>query len=555
LNYLSCQINFSNETEDHPMVSSVYNCAGERTMKKLGHLFLVSCLTVSSTILVTAAAPQIIHAGQETKDMYRLYNPNSGEHFYTANASEQSNLVSLGWSYEGIGWTAPASSNTPVFRMYNDVGGEHHYTTSADERDYLVTVGWIYEGIGWYSDDNKSIPLYRQYNPNAYSCNHNYTASKDENDWLASIGWSEEGIAWYGMNPGTAANVGNVSQIPYSGYEISFTGSGDNIWLSDNGQWLSTTTLYPNSVDGVKTCYYQGRYYELGESLGYYTDGFNTREYFKAVPYTDPVISASQANYSYEISDASYSKDTYADAGYKLLFIKTNNPDPSTFTIADSSDVTSYLPIKPYKNAVKSDKSARVGKINDPSSPGENSCWKAADNSGYYMFINPCEEGPLTYVIREKGRQINGTAFTLNVKSKAEYVQRFNACVDQLPAMAGVTDSMSLDEKLTKISFFICDNFYYPTVEGVDDFSENYYTCTAAYFMDLPVASCVEASGYICTLAMKYGADSAQWVSDESSPYRHMTEVVINGVKHYYSDTAGHQLPADYNIVRYINFK
>ncbi|MCI1933989.1 MAG: hypothetical protein LKJ31_02645 [Atopobiaceae bacterium] len=36
--------------------------------------------------------------------MHRLYNPNLGEHFYTANVAEKSYLVSLGWHYENISW-------------------------------------------------------------------------------------------------------------------------------------------------------------------------------------------------------------------------------------------------------------------------------------------------------------------------------------------------------------------------------------------------------------------------------------------------------------------
>ena len=44
--------------------------------------------------------------------MYRLYNPNSGEHFYTASVSERNNLYDLGWHYEGVGWFAP-----PVLKL------------------------------------------------------------------------------------------------------------------------------------------------------------------------------------------------------------------------------------------------------------------------------------------------------------------------------------------------------------------------------------------------------------------------------------------------------
>ncbi len=140
-----------------------------------------------------------INLDAENVSMHRLYNPNSGEHFYTADENERNNLVSVGWKYEGIGWTAPITSDKPVYRLYNQNGGEHHYTLDASERDFLVSLGWKFEDIGWYSADTDGIPLYRQYNPNAFANNHNYTADKSENDWLVSLGWKAEGIGWYGV--------------------------------------------------------------------------------------------------------------------------------------------------------------------------------------------------------------------------------------------------------------------------------------------------------------------------------------------------------------------
>ena len=146
-----------------------------------------------------ASVPVKVDAPISGATMYRLYNPNSGEHFYTASAGERNHLISLGWNDEGIGWIAPVSSNTPVYRLYNQYGGEHHYTTSIAERDHLISLGWNDEGIGWYSDDARTVPLYRQYNPNAFANNHNYTTSLSENNWLVSIGWQAEGIGWYGI--------------------------------------------------------------------------------------------------------------------------------------------------------------------------------------------------------------------------------------------------------------------------------------------------------------------------------------------------------------------
>lgn len=133
-----------------------------------------------------------------SQTMYRLYNPNSGEHFYTAVAAERDNLVSVGWNYEGTAWNAPASGQ-PVYRMYNANAGDHHYTPNAGERDALVAVGWNYEGVGWYSDTAKKVPLYRLYNPNAIAGSHHYTTNAGERDNLVSVGWQDEGIGWYGM--------------------------------------------------------------------------------------------------------------------------------------------------------------------------------------------------------------------------------------------------------------------------------------------------------------------------------------------------------------------
>ena len=130
--------------------------------------------------------------------MYRLYNQWTGEHFYTASATERSRLVDVGWDYEGVGWYAPKSGD-PVYRLYNPYaeGGDHHYTRDLGEYRTLQKLGWRAEGTGWSSGG--SVAVYRQYNPNATTGTHNYTPNKVENDALVRAGWREEGIAWYGV--------------------------------------------------------------------------------------------------------------------------------------------------------------------------------------------------------------------------------------------------------------------------------------------------------------------------------------------------------------------
>ena len=135
----------------------------------------------------------------ETTPMYRLYNPNSGEHFYTGSVEERDNLESLGWQYEGVAWNAPTNRGTPVYRLFNPNNGDHHYTMSEEERDMLVNLGWQYEGVAWNSASPSNIPMFRLFNPNADCGSHHYTGSTEERDYLVSLGWHYEGIGWYGM--------------------------------------------------------------------------------------------------------------------------------------------------------------------------------------------------------------------------------------------------------------------------------------------------------------------------------------------------------------------
>lgn len=133
--------------------------------------------------------------------LYRLYNPNSGEHFYTVSAGERNALIKAGWRYEGTAWNAP-ESGFPVYRVYNPNSGDHHYTISVGEKNSLIRAGWRDEGIGWYAaaqNSNGAIPVYRQYNPNAKTGAHNFTINKNENDYLVKLGWRPEGIAWYAL--------------------------------------------------------------------------------------------------------------------------------------------------------------------------------------------------------------------------------------------------------------------------------------------------------------------------------------------------------------------
>lgn len=128
---------------------------------------------------------------------FRLYNPNSGEHFYTQDKNEWRTLASLGWIQEGAGWFS-ALEGQAVYRLYNPNSGEHHYTGDLDEKKSLAKLGWKDEGISFFSDKEQKVPVYRLFNPKATNAgSHHYTTSRVEADTLVQNGWKEEGIGWY----------------------------------------------------------------------------------------------------------------------------------------------------------------------------------------------------------------------------------------------------------------------------------------------------------------------------------------------------------------------
>ena len=137
---------------------------------------------------------------------FRLYNPNSGEHFYTGSQIEAINLINVGWNFEGSGFITP-TVGTPIYRLYSAEHGDHYYTTNVAEKNALVAEGWTLDGgtgIAFPSADaSTGRPMYKVHNPNAYPNGeagaHHFTMSWQEVQNLVAIGWEYEGIAWYSV--------------------------------------------------------------------------------------------------------------------------------------------------------------------------------------------------------------------------------------------------------------------------------------------------------------------------------------------------------------------
>ena len=134
---------------------------------------------------------------RQVTHMLRMYNPYTGEHFYTGSEEEKDNLVAAGWQYEGVGFTFPANTGAPVYRLYDPVTGEHLYTMDEEEKADLMAEGWNYEGIAFNSAYDTEAVQHRLHNPYATVGAYHFTFSEEEKQNLINAGWEYQGIGWY----------------------------------------------------------------------------------------------------------------------------------------------------------------------------------------------------------------------------------------------------------------------------------------------------------------------------------------------------------------------
>ena len=128
----------------------------------------------------------------------RLFQAETGHHFYTSSSIEASSAVAAGYVEEGVPFSNEQvhSGVVDVFRFFHPQTGDHFYTTNVAERDLLSTnAAYNYEGVG-FSALAESTPgadaIYRFYS--ADLGNHLYTANMTEG---LLAGYAYEGVAWY----------------------------------------------------------------------------------------------------------------------------------------------------------------------------------------------------------------------------------------------------------------------------------------------------------------------------------------------------------------------
>lgn len=171
--------------------------------RRASALFCALGITAALVGLSSPALGKTYADGRSYTPIFRVYNPNSGEHVYTKDMNEKNTLVRIGWRDEGGAWNIPDgddADHVPVYRVYNPNNGDHHYTTSWNEIQTLTPLGWRYEGCVFKSADPSygAKPIYRVYNPNCRGAgSHHYTRSWNEVSTLVPLGWRYEGVGWY----------------------------------------------------------------------------------------------------------------------------------------------------------------------------------------------------------------------------------------------------------------------------------------------------------------------------------------------------------------------
>ncbi|GAB2027288.1 hypothetical protein [Lactovum odontotermitis] len=208
---------------------------------------LIGAAALGALTLAAVTAP--VSASADTQiPLYRTYNPNSGEHFYTTSYDEALNAYNAGWNIEGVGWQTP-SAGSAVYRVFNPNSrnaGSHYYTANKSEADHLVSLGWAWDNNGqpvFYSGGQ--FPVYVQYNKN--NSGHNYTTSLNEQNSVVAAGWEENNITIYaageGNQDGAMAHV-NISWGAASSAAAHQVDVGESDVLPSGTYRL----LYPNNA-------------------------------------------------------------------------------------------------------------------------------------------------------------------------------------------------------------------------------------------------------------------------------------------------------------------
>ncbi len=156
-------------------------------------------IALSILILALIAPPSLAQNMPDRVSLYRLYNAQSNDHFYTSNYSESLAAANSGYRSEGVMGeleTTQTSNNKSLFRLYSAQLNNHFYTASTEEVSAATGHGFRLEGvIGYMPSEATELQVYRLYNSS--NGDHFYTTNYSEGDRATSSGYTIEDSLGY----------------------------------------------------------------------------------------------------------------------------------------------------------------------------------------------------------------------------------------------------------------------------------------------------------------------------------------------------------------------
>jgi len=161
--------------------------------------------TATASVLATAAVTSTPIDSAAVTAVYRFFDTQTGDHFYTTSTAEKAQIQqTMPWfTYEGTPWATPVkgAGTVDVFRFLDTSSNAHFFTTSASERDQIIKTSpsYKYEGVAFEAYADASAPgtvtLERFFN--TQTGQHHFAGNAEEaagiNYGAAGPGWVDEG--------------------------------------------------------------------------------------------------------------------------------------------------------------------------------------------------------------------------------------------------------------------------------------------------------------------------------------------------------------------------
>ena len=282
-----------------------------------------------------------------TSPIFRLYNPRTGNHFYTRSSSERDSAIS-NHSYvsEGTAFYAYPDQNSgksPVYRFYSSLTGDHFYTASEGEKSSVQNNpqwGYTYEGIAFYvslSQESETSPVYRFYSPS--TGDHFYTASENEANSISlypiyrfyapstgdhfystnkSIpqGYLYEGIAFYAFKKEMSEN------LPI--FQLYNSQTGDHLYTRSSSERDSAISNHSYVSEG--TAFYAYPEKNSGNVPVYrFYNGKTGDHFYTASEIEKNVLQRSELGEEISVGLWAYSRSAIKDSPFKISANKSYN--------------------------------------------------------------------------------------------------------------------------------------------------------------------------------------------------------------------------------------